>query len=868
MATNATDYDPAQIEAAWQRYWEENKTFRAIDPQTDATAARRDDDRSKYYVLDMFPYPSGTGLHIGHPEGYTASDIVARYRRARGYNVLHPMGWDAFGLPAEQYAVKTGTHPRETTARNIENFRSQIKRFGFSIDWDREINTTDPDYFRWTQWIFLQLFRHGLAYVDDRPVWFCPALGTVLANEEVIDGKSEVGGHPVERRALRQWVLRITRYADRLLAGLKNVDWPESTKTQQINWIGRSEGASIVFALADRDEALDVYTTRPDTLFGATYMVLAPEHPLVPHLTKPEYRDAVEGYVREAAGKSDLDRTDLAKEKSGVFSGSYAINPATNEKIPVWIADYVLMSYGSGAIMAVPAHDERDYEFAIEFGLTVRRVIHKEDSNGADHPLPYTGEGTMIHSGAYDGIASQEGRKRIIADLEKRGIGRASVNFRLRDWLFSRQRYWGEPFPIVWVADTDYERIGGNVATGLPKDPVCAEFNGEKRYAVPIPTSRLPVELPELDRFQPSESGESPLANSRDWLHVWLHSESGETRPRMDENRPGDAWIAGVRETNTMPQWAGSCWYYLRYCDPHNNREVIGSDRERYWGVPDLYIGGAEHAVLHLLYARFWHLFLHDIGVVSTEEPFTRLFHQGIILGEDGEKMSKSRGNVVNPDAIIEEYGADALRMYLMFLGPLEDAKPWNPKGIDGPFRFLRRTWRALIDKDGKPSTKIETDSGDDPELQRSLHETIKKVGEDIDRLRFNTAISQMMILLNQLQKTDRISLESAKTFVQLLAPFAPHIAEELWERLGGEPSVSDAPWPEFDKNLLEVREVTIGVLVNGRPRGELRTTPDAPESEVLEAARKSERVAAHLADKTVRKVVYVPGKILNLVVS
>ena len=858
MTTQSIDYHPAQLEKRWQQYWKEQQTFRAED----------DTDRPKYYVLDMFPYPSGAGLHIGHPEGYTASDVMARFERARGRNVLHPMGWDAFGLPAEQYAVKTGTHPRQTTERNIENFRGQIGRFGFAIDWSREVNTTDPGYFRWTQWIFLQLFQRGLAYVDERPVWFCPALGTVLANEEVIDGKSEVGGHPVERRSLRQWVLRITHYADRLLAGLSEVDWPESTKTQQINWIGRSEGAMVEFPLVEGEGKLSVYTTRPDTLYGATYMVVAPEHPMVSRITTAEQEEAVRAYATEAARKSDLDRTDLAKTKTGVFTGSYAINPMNSQKIPIWVADYVLMGYGTGAIMAVPAHDERDHEFATQFDLPIPCVIAKEDAEGNPVPLPYSGEGTMVNSGEFTGLSSGEGKQRIIAHLEKQGIGRAAVNYKLRDWLFSRQRYWGEPFPIVWVAESDYDRLGGALAESLPKEPVRGDFEGEIRCAVPIPAEHLPLELPPVEDFQPSPTGESPLAKSLDWLLVWIHPATGETRPRTDANAPGGEWIAGIRETNTMPQWAGSCWYYLRYCDPQNPERPVSPEKESYWGGPDLYIGGAEHAVLHLLYARFWHHFLHDIGVVTTKEPFPRLFHQGLILGEDGEKMSKSRGNVVNPDDVIEEYGADALRLYLLFLGPLEDAKPWSPKGIDGPFRFLRRSWRLLLDKEGRPSPAIQEDGEEHPDTLRILHETIRKVTQDVERLRFNTAISQMMILLNHLQGVERMTMTTARTFVQLIAPFAPHFGEELWERLGETPSVCNAPWPIHDEKYLVVDEVQIGILVNGKPRGELRVSPDADQESVLALAHQQERVAAHLDGKTIRKVVYVPGKILNLVVS
>ena len=857
MATNRNDYEPAAIEPQWQQYWESQKTFRAPD----------DADKPKYYVLDMFPYPSGAGLHIGHPEGYTASDILARYKRARGFNVLHPMGWDAFGLPTEQYAIQTGTHPRETNARNIENFRGQIKRLGFSYDWDREIDTTDPDYYRWTQWIFLQLFKRGLAYVDERPVWWCPELKTVLANEEVIDGRSERGNHPVERRNLRQWVLRITAYADRLLEDLKGLDWPDSTKRQQEAWIGRSEGAEIEFPIAgDTGETLRVYTTRPDTLFGATYMVVAPEHPAVEQIVTSENREAVEAYVRKAVQKSDLERTDLAKEKTGVFTGAYAINPVNNQQIPIWVADYVLISYGTGAIMAVPAHDERDHEFATEFALPITQVIENRDLPAEERAtLPYTGAGVLINSAPYNGLPSEEAARRITETLAERNQGRPSVQYRLRDWLFSRQRFWGEPFPIVWLSAADYEKLAADLR---PNDPVRYTADGREWYAAPVAESALPLTLPDVESYQPSGTGESPLANVREWVEVWYDARTGQTVPATDPRPEGDHWIPGQRETNTMPQWAGSCWYHLRYLDPRNKNALVSPERFRYWGVPDYYIGGAEHAVLHLLYARFWHKFLYDLGVVTDPEPFKKLFHQGIILGEDGEKMSKSRGNVVNPDSVIEAHGADALRAYLMFLGPLEAMKPWKSQGIEGITRFLKKVWREFVDRDGNRHPKITHADETDPETARLLHEAIKKVGEDIEALRLNTAISQMMIFVNHLQKTDTFSLETGKAFVRLLAPFCPHLAEELWSRLGEEPSVCYAPWPEYDPAKLETETVKVIFQINGKYRGDAQVPKTADQDTVLAAAKEQPRVATHLDGKTIRKVIYVPGKILNIVAT
>ena len=917
MATQNTDYDFTNIEKFWQNKWDADNTFHA-ETSTDAP---------KYYILDMFPYPSGAGLHIGHPEGYTASDIISRYKWANGFNVLHPMGWDAFGLPAEQYAVKTGTHPAITTTTNIDNFRKQIKSIGFAIDWQREINTTDPNYFKWTQWIFLKLFKMGLAYVDEKPVWWCPQLGTVLANEEVIDGKSEVGKFPVERRKLRQWVLKITAYADKLIQGLDSLDWPDSTKRLQKNWIGRSEGAEVDFEIADSDakgQKLRVFTTRPDTLYGATYMVIAPEHPLIDKLTSADRKQAVEDYKKSIASKSDLDRTDLAKDKTGVFTGAHAINPVNGKLIPIWAADYVLMSYGTGAIMAVPAHDDRDFEFAQKFELPIIRVIEKKDKDGNDVPLPFTDVGTMVNSGEYSGMNSADVKRAIISMLEEKQVGKKSVNYKLRDWLFSRQRYWGEPFPVLWVSKDAYEAVSKSEIwkDALPENPVSYNSeDGKVFYALPLLDKHLPLELPKVDNYKPSGTGESPLANATDWLNVKVNVQTGEIKASTDESANGSDWFDAHRETNTMPQWAGSCWYYLRYCDPQCTTAPISEEAEKYWGTPDFYIGGAEHAVLHLLYARFWHKVLYDCGVVKDPEPFKKLFHQGIILGQleytgfkkDGKwvsanmasengveavklsendvekigatfylkedkniavdarsyKMSKSRGNVVNPDDIIAQYGADSLRLYEMFLGPLEDQKPWNTNGIEGVFRFLKKIWREYVNNnDGSIAEKI-VDGGDDSiTLLKALNETIKKVSADIENLRFNTAISQMMIFLSVFQKAEKVSKESAEKFVKLLAPFAPHIAEELWCKLGNTNSVAKAEWPKPDESKLADDVVKMGVQVNGKLRGELSVAKTASKDDILKMAKELPNVLAFIEGKTIVKEICVPAKIVNIVVK
>ena len=856
MAEDEQEYDFSSIERKWQEFWEREKTFRAEDGS----------DKPKYYALDMFPYPSGAGLHIGHPEGYVASDILARYRKACGFNVLHPMGWDAFGLPAEQYAIKTGTHPSETTQANVDNFRRQIKSIGFAIDWDREINTTDPGYYKWTQWIFLKLFQRGLAYVDEKPVWWCPQLKAVLANEEVVDGKSEVGNHPVERRNLRQVVLRITAYAEKLLAGLDDLDWPDSTKRQQKAWIGRSEGAEVKFAIDGSNEKLEVYTTRPDTLFGATYMVVAPEHPLLDKLVVEQKEQEVKAYVEAAAKKSDLDRTDLAKDKSGVFTGSYCINPVNDEKIPVWVADYVLISYGTGAIMAVPGHDERDFEFAEKFEIPINRVIARADGDEEKSVLPYSGPGIMVNSGEYDGMDANACKAKIISDLEAKNVGKGAVNYKLRDWIFSRQRYWGEPIPLVWVSLDDFEKAkvtDGAVKNLLPSSPVTTQRDGETLYALPLPASELPLRLPEVENYQPSGTGESPLSTISEWLDVWFDLSSGQTISRSQDRPDGGNWISATRETNTMPQWAGSCWYHLRYLDPSNSEHPVAPEKEAYWGGPDFYIGGAEHAVLHLLYARFWHRFLHDEGVLSHPEPYKKLFHQGLILGEDGNKMSKSVGNVVNPDVVIEAYGADSLRLFEMFLGPLEAVKPWSEKGIEGVHRFLRKVHRECMSPE-KHLSGEETDK----DTLRLLHETIFKVTEAIEDLRFNVAISQMMILSNHMQKAESYSIQSAKALLQLLAPFAPHLAEELWEKLGGCPSIADHPWPQAREELLVADEITIVFQVNGKLRGQAQFPKDAAKDDVIATAKADAKVQSFLDGKEIVKEIYVPGKLVNLAVK
>lgn len=802
-------FDHRSIETKWQKYWEGNKTFKTGE----------DSGKRKFYALDMFPYPSGAGLHVGHPEGYTASDILARMKRAQGYNVLHPIGWDAFGLPAEQYAIDTGNDPAEFTEHNINTFRRQIKALGFSYDWDREINTTDPDYYKWTQWIFLKLYEKGLAYIDEVAVNWCPALGTVLANEEVIDGKSERGGHPVERRPMKQWMLRITAYADRLIDDLNDVDWPENIKDMQRNWIGRSEGAEVTFNIDGFDETFTVFTTRPDTLFGATYAVLAPEHPFVDKITTADQSAAVEAYLDEVKHKSDLERTDLAKDKSGVFTGAYAINPVNGEKMPIWIADYVLISYGTGAIMAVPAHDERDYEFAVKFDLPIKEVVAGGDVTSE----AYTGDGLHVNSEFLDGLNKEEAISTMIKWLEEKEIGTKKITYRLRDWLFSRQRYWGEPIPIIHWED-------GTMS--------------------PVKEEELPLILPKTTDIKPSGTGESPLANISEWVNV------------TDENGR-----KGRRETNTMPQWAGSSWYFLRYIDPDNKEALADPEKLKEWMPVDIYIGGAEHAVLHLLYARFWHKFLYDIGVVPTKEPFQNLFNQGMILGENNEKMSKSKGNVVNPDDIVESHGADTLRMYEMFMGPLDASIAWSTNGLDGSRRFLDRIWRLLVNDDGTITDKM-TETDDTGKLEKVYHQTVKKVTENYEELKFNTAISQLMVFINDAYKADSLPKVYIEGFVKLLAPVAPHIAEELWSKLGHSESITYGTWPAFDEAKLVDNEVEIVIQINGKVKTKLMVPTDTTREKLEEIAMGDDSIKEQIDGKTIRKVIAVPGKLVNIVAN
>jgi len=872
-------YPFSQIEKKWQKYWDDNKTFK--------TPEKPDPHKPKFYVLDMYPYPSGAGLHVGHPEGYTATDITARYKRAKGFNVLHPMGWDAFGLPAEQYAIETGTHPKVTTEKNVKRFRQQLKSIGFSYDWEREVDTTDPNYYKWTQWIFIQLYKKGLAYLADVPVNWCPVLGTVLANEEVIDGKSERGGHPVYRRPMRQWMLKITAYADRLLDDLESLDWPESTKEMQRNWIGKSEGAEVDFTVDGHDEKIRVFTTRPDTLFGATYMVLSPEHPLVTKITTQENRESVNKYRKAAENKSDLERTELAKTKSGAFTGAYATNPVNNKSIPIWIADYVLMTYGTGAIMAVPGQDERDWEFAEMYDLPIIRTVQvPKDFEGK----AYTGEGIAINSDFLNGLKIKDAKTKMIDFLERNEFGEGKTNYKLRDWLFSRQRYWGEPFPVLH------------------------DSNGK---STTVNENELPVSLPEMEDFKPQ-----PVADD-------------DTNPQPPLSRAPKSWkyvekdgVIYTREFNTMPQWAGSCWYYLRYIDPDNNEKLVDPDKEKYWMSVDLYVGGAEHSVLHLLYARFWHKVLFDLGFVSTKEPFQKLVHQGMILGEteytlyknnksepvsseklsgmtsdellaqeithqqiseneiskSGDffvlkdnpqirvdarsfKMSKSRGNVINPDDIINSYGADSLRLYEMFMGPLEAMKPWSMTGVEGVNRFLNRLWRLLLDESGGVLQKINDNSPDKLQL-RVLHTAIKKVTEDIEAMRFNTAISAMMIFINEAYKWETIPKEIISPFLILLNPFAPHISEELWQIIGCADTIADQNWPAFNEQLLQVDQVEWVIQINGKIREKLIAGKNISKDDIEKKALSFGRIPELVIGKTIRKVIVVPGKLVNIVAN
>ncbi|MGS6445439.1 leucine--tRNA ligase [Enterococcus hirae] len=802
-------YNHKEIEKKWQKYWAKNNTFNTHD----------DPEKPKFYALDMFPYPSGQGLHVGHPEGYTATDILSRFKRSQGFNVLHPMGWDAFGLPAEQYALDTGNDPAEFTQKNIETFRRQINSLGFSYDWNREVNTTDPEYYKWTQWIFTKLYEKGLAYEAEVAVNWVPELGTVISNEEVIDGKSERGGYDVVRKPMRQWMLKITAYADRLLDDLDLVDWPDSIKEMQRNWIGRSVGANVEFKVAGTDKTYTIFTTRPDTLFGATYSVLAPELDLVQEITTPEQKAAVEAYIEETAKKSDLKRTDLAKEKTGVFTGAYAINPVNGKEIPIWIADYVLASYGTGAIMAVPAHDERDYEFAKNFDLEILPVIE----GGNIEEAAYTEDGPHINSEFLNGMNKAEAIAKMNEWLEENSCGKKEVSYRLRDWLFSRQRYWGEPIPIIHWED--------GTVTALPEE-------------------ELPLRLPKTTNIKPSGTGESPLANIEEWVNV-VDPVTGKK---------------GRRETNTMPQWAGSSWYYLRYIDPHNKTELANYEKLERWLPVDIYIGGAEHAVLHLLYARFWHKFLYDIGVVPTKEPFQKLYNQGMILGENNEKMSKSRGNVVNPDDVVAKYGADTLRLYEMFMGPLDASIAWSENGLEGSRKFLDRVWRLIVDENNKMRDRITTLN--DGKLDKVYHQTVKKVTEDYENLHFNTAISQLMVFVNEAYKVDALPYEYIEGFVQLLAPIAPHMGEELWAILGNEEGISYAAWPTYDESALVEDEIEVVFQINGKVRGKANVSRDLPKDELEKIAMNNETIKENIAGKTVRKVIVVPNKLVNIVAN
>lgn len=808
-------YNFSEIEKKWQAFWDTNKTF----------AANIDHTKPKYYVLDFFPYPSSDGLHVGHPEGYTATDIIARYKRMKGFNVLHPMGWDAFGLPAEQFAIKTGIHPRITTQKSIDNFKRQLKSIGLSIDWSREIATIDPKYYKWTQWIFIQLYKKGLAYQAEIPVNWCPELGTVLANEEVPEQIEK--GFTVVRRPMKQWMLKITEYAERLLIDLDMLDWPESTKEMQRNWIGKSEGAKVFFPLKGFNESLEIFTTRPDTLWGATYMVLAPEHPIVDKITTAEHRTAVDIYKDTAKQKSDLERQALEKDKTGVFTGAYAVNPVNNEEIPIWISDYVLMGYGTGAIMSVPAHDERDWEFATKFHLPIVEVVKPAGNEKSDiTKAAFCEEGIAVNSGFINGLKTEKAKKKTIEWLEEKGLGKGTVQYKLRDWLFSRQRFWGEPFPLIYLED-------GTVKL-LPEDV-------------------LPVMLPEVENYKTIGTGESPLAGISEWVNT-TDPETGKP---------------AKRETNTMPQWAGSCWYYLRFLDPDNDKELVNKEAEKYWMPVNLYLGGAEHAVLHLLYARFWHKVLFDLGYVSTREPFVRLFHQGMILGEDSNKMSKSRGNVVNPDDVINNYGADSLRLFEMFLGPLSATKPWSTKGIEGVYRFLNKIWRLVIDEEGNISKKIQEVKPEE-DAERIMHRTIMNVTRDIEDMdmKFNTCVSELMIYVNEISRYDVIPAVLVNTLLKLLSPFAPHLAEELWSRLGNSATITFEKWPEYNPAKVQKNIVTVVGQINGKVRSKIEIELDQPDETVLEKMKQDEKIRSYIEGKQIVKEIVVKNKLVNIVVK
>ena len=811
-------YNHKSIESKWQKFWLENQTFKSEDASS---------SKPKYYVLDMFPYPSGAGLHVGHALGYVATDIVARYKRMKGFNVLHPMGWDAFGLPAEQYAIKTGTHPKVTTQQNVENFKKQINSLGFSYDWSKEINTTDPGYYKWTQWIFMQLFKKGLAFEQEVAVNWCPELKTVLANEEVVNGKSDIGGHPVIRLPMKQWILKITDYAESLLNGLDDLDWPENIKELQKNWIGRSEGVELGFKIDGSNDLINVYTTRPDTLFGASYMVLAPEHTLIHSLVSNKQREEVESYIEKTKKKSDFDRTEINKDKTGVFTGSYAINPFTREKIEIWIADYVLISYGTGAIMAVPGHDERDWDFASKYNLPIVEVVEGGDVSKA--AFTARGNSKIINSSnektlSLDGLSVDKAIKEAILYIEKNSIGKATVNYKLRDWLFSRQRYWGEPFPLIHKDD----------AVEL------------------VPEKDLPVMLPEVENYKPSDDGKSPLSLIDNWVEV------------KDKN----ANIIGLRETNTMPQWAGSCWYFLRFTDPDNTNEAWSKENENYWMPVDLYIGGQEHAVLHLLYSRFWHHVLYDLGLVSSKEPFKKLYNQGMILGDDGTKMSKSRDNVINPEEIMDKYGSDSMRLYEMFMGPLNKSKPWSTKGLQGCYRFLNKLWSIIVNENGDLSSKIVDKDEEDKDTLFLHHQTIKKLADDIENLHFNTAVSQLMIYCNHLQKCNTISKKLIEELVIISSPFVPHLSEEFWSLLGHSETITYQSWPQFDDNLLQLDKVTVIVQVNGKLRANINIPKDSVEKDVVTEALSIDNVDKYTSDGDIVKTIYVPNRLLNFVVK
>lgn len=856
-------YNPRDIEPKWQKVWQDTEVYKVHDNA----------QGQKFYHLVEFPYPSGAGLHVGHCRPYITFDVMSRWRRMNGENVLYPIGWDAFGLPAEQYAIKTGVHPAITTKTNIDNFRKQAQSLGLSFDWSREVSTADPKYYKWTQWIFLQLFKHGLAYQAESQIWWCEGLKSVLADEEVIDGRSERGDFPCERRSLRQWMLAITKYADRLYDDLDNVDYIEPVKIQQRNWIGRSKGAEVDFAVNGTDKIIRIFTTRPDTMYGATFMVLAPEHPLVKEITTPEQRQAVAAYVKQTARKSDLERQENAnKEKTGAFIGVMAVNPATGALIPVWIADYVLMGYGTGAIMAVPAHDERDNDFAMKFNLPMITVVEPTETKNTDNFALHVGEGVMINSGPYNGMRSSDVREKLVADLSAKGVAIEHTNYRLRDWVFSRQRYWGEPFPIVWVRQ-DAAKATHKVAEWLPQTPVTKQIDGVTYQALPIPASFLPVELPDVQDFQPKGLGQGPLAEAGDWVHVWYDLTTGATKPFTD-GKPGDTWVEGNRETDTMPNWAGSSWYFLRYLDPKNDHALVDSDAVNKWMPVDWYNGGMEHTTLHLLYSRFWHKFLFDIGVVNTAEPYQKRTSHGLVLAEDGRKMSKSWGNVVDPLEVVDSYGADTLRLYICFMGPFDQTVAWSVQGVAGCRRFIDRLW--VLVQEFLAAQQGSEETADARLLRQVLAAANKRITFDVPRLGFNTAVAALMEAVNELYRLKReIPFSMAYTawqaglldLTKLLTPFAPHVSEELWRQLGQTGSVLEAAWPVYDEADLASDTMTIVVQVNGKLRAQFAVSRSVTEAEVRELAQTNERVRPYLEGRDIKKAIYVPGRLVNFVV-